>query len=238
MNATVSSAEIRKATGLSQKTMTRWHKGGHIPEPEVGQHPSGRGKMGYYPKHVLALVRRIVALKKEGQPLKQAASQAGHEFEQRETPGRPSGLDPVTIETICEGVRLGLPNRDAALRAGVSEATFYSWVRQAREPDATDELLQFLESLERSQSDLKAILLARVHKAGTEGHWQAATWMLARKFPKEFGQTVETKVQHSGSIHTGPRKVTVELVRADGSKETIERNGADPAPPDPSENGG
>ena len=43
--------------------------------PEIGQHPSGRGKMGYYPDHALALVRRIVALKKEGQPLKQAASQ-------------------------------------------------------------------------------------------------------------------------------------------------------------------
>ena len=153
MNATVTSAEIRKATGLSQKTLTRWHKGGHIPKPEVGQHPSGRGKMGYYPKHVLALVRRIVALKKEGQPLKQAASQAGHEFEQRRTPGRPNGLDPVTIEAICEGVRLGLPNRDAALRAGVSAGTFYSWIRQAREPDATDEFMQFLESLERSRSD-------------------------------------------------------------------------------------
>ena len=229
MNATVTSAEIRKATGLSQKTLTRWHKGGHIPKPEVGQHPSGRGKMGYYPKHVLALVRRIVALKKEGQPLKQAASQAGHELEQRSEPGRPNMLDPITIEHVCNGIRLGLPNKDAALRAGVSPSTFYSWVRQARKPDATDEFLQFLESLDRSRSDLKAILLTRIHKASTEGQWQAATWMLARKFPKEFGQTVETKVQHSGSIHTGPRKVTVELVRADGSTELIERNGADPA---------
>ena len=60
MNPTVSSAEIREATGLSQKTLTRWHKGGHIPVPEIGQHPGGRGKMGYYPDHALALVRRIV----------------------------------------------------------------------------------------------------------------------------------------------------------------------------------
>ena len=107
MNPTVSSAEIREATGLSQKTLTRWHKGGHIPVPEIGQHPGGRGKMGYYPDHALALVRRIVALKKEGQPLKQAASQAGHEFEQREESGRPSMLDPITIESICKGIRIG-----------------------------------------------------------------------------------------------------------------------------------
>ena len=78
--------------------------------PEIGQHPGGRGKMGYYPDHALALVRRIVALKKEGQPLKQAASQAGHEFEQREESGRPSMLDPITIESICKGIRIGLTN--------------------------------------------------------------------------------------------------------------------------------
>ena len=237
MNPTVSSAEIREATGLSQKTLTRWHKGGHIPVPEIGQHPSGRGKMGYYPDHALALVRRIVALKKEGQPLKQAAAQAGHEFEQREESGRPSMLDPITIESICKGIRIGLTNRDAAMRAGISEATFYSWTQKARKPEAAPMYVQFLEALERAQADLKATLLTRIQKASIDGHWQAASWMLARKFPKEFGQTVETKVQHTGHIHTGPRKVTVELVRANGSKEIIERNGAGPAPSD-TENGG
>ena len=238
MNPTVSSAEIREATGLSQKTLTRWHKGGHIPVPEIGQHPSGRGKMGYYPDHTLALVRRIVALKKEGQPLKQAASQAGHEFEQREESGRPSMLDPITIESICKGIRIGLTNRDAAMRAGISEATFYSWMQKARKSGAAVAYVQFLESLERAQADLKAVLLARIQKASVDGQWQAATWMLARKFPKEFGQTVETTVQHSGHVHTGPRKVIVELVRADGSKEVMERNWADPAPSDSPENGG
>ena len=118
MNPTVSSAEIREATGLSQKTLTRWHKGGHIPVPEIGQHPSGRGKMGYYPDHALALVRRIVALKKEGQPLKQAASQAGHEFEQREESGRPSMLDPIIIESICKGIRIGPAEGDRRIGEG------------------------------------------------------------------------------------------------------------------------
>ena len=86
--------------------------------PEIGQHPSGRGKMGYYPDHALALVRRIVALKKEGQPLKQAASQAGHEFEQREESGRPSMLDPITIESICKGIRIGPAEGDRRIGEG------------------------------------------------------------------------------------------------------------------------
>ena len=96
----------------------------------------------------------------------------------------------------------GPSNRDAAMRAGISEATFYSWMQKARKSGAAVAYVQFLESLERAQADLKAVLLARVQKASVDGQWQAATWMLARKFPKEFGQTVETTVQHSGHVHT------------------------------------
>ena len=196
MNPTVSSAEIREATGLSQKTLTRWHKGGHIPVPEIGQHPGGRGKMGYYPDHALALVRRIVALKKEGQPLKQAASQAGHEFEQREESGRPSMLDPITIESICKGIRIGLTNRDAAMRAGISEATFYSWMQKARKSGAAVAYVQFLESLERAQADLKAVLLARVQKAGSV---DGAT-LRTRATPPKREEVSATRCDQAGAV--------------------------------------
>ena len=228
MKGTITSAEVREATGLSQKTLTRWHKSGYIPTPEIGQHPGGRGKMGFYPRHTVALIRRVVSLKADGHPLKKAAAQAAHEFEQREEPGRPSAADPVTIEEICKGIKLGLPNKDAALRAGISEPTFYSWILKAKEPDAPPYLVDFLEAVDRAKADLKAILLARIHQASSAGQWQAATWILSRKFPTEFGQTVEAKVKHSGSIHTGPRKVTLELVRPDRKAETIVREGKEP----------
>ena len=112
--------------------------------PEIGQHPSGRGKMGYYPDHALALVRRIVALKKEGQPLKQAASQAGHEFEQREESGRPSMLDPIIIESICKGIRIGPAEGDrrigegrcGAIKPGRSSVEYY--LHPGRQPAQRD----------------------------------------------------------------------------------------------------
>ena len=110
MNPTVSSAEIREATGLSQKTQ-----------------PAGtRAAISRCPRS--------------------DSTQAGHEFEQRES-GRPSMLDPITIESICKGIRIGLTNRDAAMRAGISEATFYSWMQKARKSGAAVAYVQFLESL-------------------------------------------------------------------------------------------
>ena len=228
MKGFISSAEIREATGLSQKTLTRWHKAGHIPEPEIGQHPGGRGKMGFYPRHTVALVRRIVALRKDGLPLGKAAAQAKHNIEQHQGSGRPSTMDPLTVEAICDGIRLGLPNKDAAIRAGISKGTFYEWAAKGAEPGTPPQYSEFLDSLDRARSDLKANLLERVQDASDKGQWQAATWILARKFPEEFGQTVEAKVKHSGSIHTGPRKVTLELVRPDRKAETIVRDGKEP----------
>ena len=230
MKGFISSAEIRGATGLSQKTLTRWHKAGHIPEPEIGQHPGGRGKMGFYPRHTLALIRRIVALKKAGHQLKKAAVQAKHNIEQHQGPGRPSTMDPLTVEAICDGIRLGLYYKDAAIRAGISKATFHEWAAKGAEPGTHPQYAEFLDSVERAKSDLKANLLERVQDASEKGQWQAATWILSRKFPEEFGQTVEAKVKHSGSIHTGPRKVTLELVRPDRKAETIVREGKAPVP--------
>ena len=89
MKGFISSAEIREANGLSQKTLTRWHKAGHIPEPEIGQHPGGRGKMGFYPRHTVALIRRIVCAQEGlGSPAQgRRQRKAAHEFEQREEPG-------------------------------------------------------------------------------------------------------------------------------------------------------
>jgi hypothetical protein len=70
----ITSQDILKATGLkSTKTLTRWHQRGLIPEPLVRTHPSGRGKMAYWPDWVLDRCVRIVELQKKGHSLVSAA---------------------------------------------------------------------------------------------------------------------------------------------------------------------
>ena len=49
MNPTVSSAEIREATGLSQKTLTRWHKGRPYPGARDRTAPVRPGQDGLLP---------------------------------------------------------------------------------------------------------------------------------------------------------------------------------------------
>lgn len=225
MSDRVSSAEIIEAVGFSQKTLRRWSSKGYLPKPEVGPHPSGRGKMGFYPSEALAIARRIIVLRGQGHSLPKAAEQAKRELEPKGPTGRSWSLNSAVVQEVCAGVRVGLSYRDAAARAGITERTFHNWVRQAQEPDAPTRLLHFFQQLEVALLDLKATCLARIHTASKEGSWQAATWILARKFPREFGLSVEhnAKVKHSGKIRTTPRKVVLELVAPDGSSKTVER---------------
>jgi hypothetical protein len=70
----ISTRDILEATGLkSGKTLTRWHQRGLIPEPLVRTHPSGRGKMSYWPDWVLDRCVRIVELQRQGHSLESAA---------------------------------------------------------------------------------------------------------------------------------------------------------------------
>jgi hypothetical protein len=71
----VTSKQILEATGLkSPKTLTRWAKSGVIPGPYVGTHPSGRGKIAYWPDWVLGRCKRIAELLRQGHTLASAIS--------------------------------------------------------------------------------------------------------------------------------------------------------------------
>src|SRR5215213_7046126 len=66
----ITSHDILDKTGLkSAKTLTRWHQRGLIPEPLVRTHPSGRGKIAYWPDWVSDRCIRIIELQKEGHSL-------------------------------------------------------------------------------------------------------------------------------------------------------------------------
>jgi hypothetical protein len=76
----VTSRQILEATGLkSAKTLTRWAKLGVIPGPHIGTHPSGRGKIAYWPDYVLERCERIAGLVRQGHTLGSACSILEHE---------------------------------------------------------------------------------------------------------------------------------------------------------------
>lgn len=101
---------------------------------------------------------------------------------------------PETCKEIIEGIKQGYPQKTAAALAGVSESTFYDWLKRGEDAKRKTKYSEFLESVKKAREHSKAHHLGVIRKAG-EGddknrpQWQASAWYLERMFPDEFGRT-------------------------------------------------
>lgn len=88
---------------------------------------------------------------------------------------------PERIKAITDAVLQGVPYRHAAAIAGITETTFYEWMN--KKP-------AFAEAIKEAEAKAVAGRIARIRLAEGD-HWQAAAWWLERKYPQEFGRTVQ-----------------------------------------------
>jgi hypothetical protein len=95
---------------------------------------------------------------------------------------RPSKYTPECVKKILEAIRLGATYRIACQYAGINEVTFERW--RASKVDFADNI--------REAEGVGAIKwLAQIEKAGNDGDWKALSWKLERRFPQEYGRTVQ-----------------------------------------------
>lgn len=94
---------------------------------------------------------------------------------------RKSKYTPETVELITQGILLGLTMEQCAKRGGIHYDTFNEWRKSKAE---------FSEAIEKAEAEAVTRKLARIDKAGKEGHWQADAWWLERRHPQEWGRRV------------------------------------------------
>lgn len=93
---------------------------------------------------------------------------------------RRSKCTPETIAKIEQGISLGMTYKLAAQYAGIGESTFYQWVKEAEEGDPRKQ--EFAEALNRAEARGAAAALACIAQAAKGGTWQAAAWILERRY--------------------------------------------------------
>lgn len=127
--------------------------------------------------------------------------------------GRPTKLTPEVQKTVCDTVSGGGTDRVACLRAGISVSGLGEWKRRGaagEEPYAA-----FLAAYKRAEGDFGLRNLALIGKAAQDGTWQAAAWLLERRYPEEYGRkVVQGQFEHSGP-GGGPLEVAVGTVSMD-----------------------
>ena len=95
-----------------------------------------------------------------------------------------------------DALRAGVPIGAACTRAGVGESTFHRWLQNAREGRGGKNLAryrEFGELVQKALGDSEAGLVARILTASTKS-WQAAAWLLERKWPDRWARRERTEL--------------------------------------------
>ena len=121
------------------------------------------------------------------------------------TSGKRRKVTPENMqEKFAEGVGLGMPVSLACKYAGMSEATYYSWQANVEQGKATEGQIKFLEAAKNAEAKGAAVLLARIRKAAEDPRtWQAAAWILERRYPEQYARPTRSEVAVSGALDVG-----------------------------------
>ena len=122
---------------------------------------------------------------------------------------RPTKLTPQLIEDICNWLKLGYYQEDAATMAGISTSTYYDWMKKGEEAqkalesgqsdslpaiqeDGEVEVVnmysEFSDAIKRARAEAEGAHIRNIRKAADNGSWQASAWWLERSMPKKWGK--------------------------------------------------
>lgn len=126
--------------------------------------------------------------------------------------GRKTKLTEKMIEEIAKHIELGMINKDVAQLVGISETTFYNWMKEGENSKDNNIFRKFY--LKVKEAEAKAIKrnLAIIQRAANEGNWQAAAWFLERKRPEDWGRKERVNINTDDGI-------TIKVEKVEGREE-------------------
>lgn len=106
--------------------------------------------------------------------------------------GRRTKLTPTIQETIVRALRLGMYQREAAQAAGIGDSTYFEWLQRG-EQQKSGVYAEFADAVKKAMAEGEQALLARIQMSANEGTWQAAAWILERRYRERWGRSVEVR---------------------------------------------
>ena len=99
-----------------------------------------------------------------------------------------SGKERLTQEGITTALRLcraGLPDCQIAAVLGVRADTYSRWINHPK----TENQTQLSQALKKADAEREAALVTRIMRA-SDNTWQAAAWLLERRYPDRYAKPV------------------------------------------------
>ena len=89
---------------------------------------------------------------------------------------------PETVKRITDAIKLGATYKLASAYGGITFQTFNTW----RETKPA-----FAQALQDAEGEAAVKWLAKIEAAASDGNWQAAAWKLERRYPQDYGRTIQ-----------------------------------------------
>ena len=102
---------------------------------------------------------------------------------------RPTKLTPDVHKKIVNLIKAGNYNDVAAQAVGITESTFYDWMKKG-EDGYSEIYTEFSKAVKEAGAFSEAHYLELIRKAAQETSWQAAAWVLERKHKDKWGRAV------------------------------------------------
>ena len=131
---------------------------------------------------------------------------------------RPTKYQPDRVAALLDALRVGATIEHAAAAAGVHRDTVHGW--RQRYP-------AFDDAINRAAGEGVVACLRVVSGAATSGTWQAAAWLLERRYPAEYGRravTVATSVQVGQADRPDPMEQRKRLLDFLDSLDNVEND--------------
>lgn len=104
--------------------------------------------------------------------------------------------DPDIIVRASNAVKIGLTRELAAKYVGISDTTWYKWVRLGAQ--GHEKYVAFSEAVNAAEGEGAMRLMKRIEKAAKDGHWQAAAWIMERRHG--YRKDGHLQIEHSGQV--------------------------------------
>lgn len=118
--------------------------------------------------------------------------------------------NPEVKRKLLEAIRSGATYEIAAKYAGIGRSTLHRWLAAGRAGDP--DYLELAQAVDEAESQGAVQCLALIRKSAMGGTWQAAAWLLERRYPDQYGRTVQ-RVEHTGLEQMTDEEIERELDR-------------------------
>lgn len=148
--------------------------------------------------------------------------------------GIPFSIKSGQIEVLCEHLRDGSSMNAALMAAGISWSTHYEWMLKGADPKsrdknripekyATEPYLSYARAVRLAEAESERYLVKKIKKASDQD-WRAASWLLSRRFPDDWGERKPADV--GVEVDADAEHVSVKVYLPSNGRELVEEDDA------------